>query len=155
MIRPLALIALLCAPAALAQLPDKPFRVAVKLEHAPTYHTYGKTLPPDVVGKPTALEWTLPAGWKMDELEWPAPHKVPSTDGKESEGYEGTIHLPAQITPPADAAPGSKVTLKVNYDALVCDPKSCMPLRLGYCERSMVIHSTCATRCPSSLGIST
>ena len=102
MLRSLALFALLCAPAAIAQQPDKPapvkaslvsevsaaapgkpFRVAVKLEHGPAYHTYGKTLAPDVVGKPTALTWELPPGWKMDELEWPATHKVPSTDGKD------------------------------------------------------------------------
>lgn len=147
MLRSLALFALLCAPAAIAQQPDKPapvkaslvsevsaaapgkpFRVAVKLEHGPAYHTYGKTLAPDVVGKPTALTWELPPGWKMDELEWPATHKVPSTDGKDTEGYARVVHLPAQITPPADAAPGSKATLKVNLDALVCDPKSCMPV---------------------------
>jgi DsbC/DsbD-like thiol-disulfide interchange protein len=44
-----------------------------------------------------------------------------------SEGYDGTVHLPVTITPPANAAVGSSVELKVKVDALVCDPKSCMP----------------------------
>ena len=35
--------------------PGQPFRVAVKLVHAPEHHTYGKELPPEVIGKPTSL----------------------------------------------------------------------------------------------------
>ncbi len=110
-----------------AAAPGQPFQAAVKLVHAKDSHTYGKVLPPEIIGKPTKLIWTLPEGWKVEELPWPATHKVTSTDGAMSEGYDGTVHLPVTITPPANAAVGSSVELKVKVDALVCDPKSCMP----------------------------
>ncbi|WP_395740256.1 thioredoxin family protein [Prosthecobacter sp.] len=110
-----------------AAAPGQPFQAAVKLVHAKDCHTYGKVLPAGVVGKPTKLTWTLPEGWQSEELSWPPTHKVPSTDGAISEGYDGTVYLPVKITPPASAAVGSKAELKVKVNALVCDPQSCMP----------------------------
>jgi thiol:disulfide interchange protein len=104
-----------------------PFRAAVKLEHAPEWHTYGKVLPPDVIGKPTSLKWTLPEGWTVEELPWPETHEVPSTDGKKSVGYDGTVYLPVKVTPKGGA--GTSAELKVKVDALACDPKNCMPQR--------------------------
>lgn len=107
--------------------PGQAFRVAVKLVHAPQHHTYGKELPPEVIGKPTSLQWTLPEGWKLEDLPWPPTHQTPSTDGKMSEGYDGTVYLPAKITPAGAAGSSGEILVKV--DALVCDPKSCMPFK--------------------------
>ena len=109
--------------------PDTAFQVAVKLEIAPGAHTYGKKLPPEVIGKPTKLIWTLPEGWKMTELPWPAVHAFKGVDGSPSEGYEGSVSLPATIIPAANAAVGSKVDLQVKVDGLVCDDKSCLPFK--------------------------
>jgi thiol:disulfide interchange protein len=108
-------------------VPGQAFRAAVKLEHAPQWHTYGKVLPPDVVGKPTSLKWTLPEGWAVEELPWPATHEVPSTDGKTSEGYDGTVYLPVRVLPAGQ--PGSVGEMTVKVDGLACDPKSCMPVK--------------------------
>lgn len=110
-----------------AAAPGEAFQAAVKLVHAKDAHTYGKTLPPEIIGKPTKLIWKLPDGWKVEEQPWPATHKVPSTDGAMSEGYDGTVYLKATLSPPANAAIGSSVDLQVKVDALVCDPKSCTP----------------------------
>ncbi len=110
-----------------AAAPGQPFQAAVKLVHAKDCHTYGQVLPEGVIGKPTKLTWTLPEGWQIEEKPWPATHKVPSTDGAISEGYDGTVYLPVTITPPASASVGSSAELKVKVNALVCDPKSCMP----------------------------
>lgn len=109
--------------------PGTPFRAAVKVVHAAGAHSYGKVLPPEIIGKPTKVTWTLPEGWKADELPWPAVHPFKGVDGSPSEGYEGTIYIPAQITPPADAGAGSKAELKVKIDGLVCDDKTCMPFK--------------------------
>ena len=87
-----------------AAAPGQPFQAAVKLVHAKETHSYGKVLPPGIVGKPTKLTWTLPEGWQMEELPWPPTHQVPSTDGAISDGYDGTVYLPVKITPPASAA---------------------------------------------------
>lgn len=110
-----------------AAAPGQPFQAGVKLVHAKDCHTYGKVLPPGVIGKPTKLTWTLPEGWQIEELPWPATHDVPSTGGEMSNGYDGTVYLPVKITPPATAAVGSSAELKVKVNALVCDPKSCLP----------------------------
>ena len=108
-------------------VPGQPFRVAVRLDHEPGWHTYGKVLPPEVVGKPTSLKWILPEGWTVEELPWPPTHQVPSTDGKTSEGYDGTVYLPARISPAGKA--GDTAELIVKVDALACDPQNCMPAK--------------------------
>jgi thiol:disulfide interchange protein len=107
--------------------PGQPFRAAVKLVHQEHSHTYGKVLPPGVVGRPTSLKWTLPEGWILDELPWPATHEVDSTDGKKSVGYDGTVYLPVKITPSGKV--GDVSDIQVNVAALVCDDKSCTPIR--------------------------
>lgn len=107
--------------------PGEAFQVAVKLVHEPHWHTYGKELPPEVIGKPTSLNWTLPEGWKVEELPWPATREVDSTDGKKSQGYEGTVYLPARIIPAGTVGSGGEILVKV--DALVCDPQNCMPAK--------------------------
>lgn len=110
-----------------AAAPGQPFRVAVKLVHEEHWHTYGKVLPAEVIGKPTTLKWTLPEGWKIEELPWPATREVESTDGKKSQGYDGTVHLLALITPAGKAGETAEISVKV--DALVCDPQNCMPAK--------------------------
>ena len=79
--------------------PGTPFHAAVKLVHAPEHHTYGEGVPEGVVGKASELTWKLPEGWALEELPWPATHATPSTGGKMSEGYDGTVYLPVKITP--------------------------------------------------------
>lgn len=112
-----------------AAAPGEAFRVAVKVVHAAGSHTYGKILPPEIIGKPTKLIWTLPEGWKMEELPWPAVHPFKGLDGTPSEGYEGTVYLPAKIIPSANATVGSTSELQVKVDGLVCDDKTCMPFK--------------------------
>lgn len=107
--------------------PGQPFRAAVKLVHQEHWHTYGKVLPPEVIGKPTKLKWTLPEGWTVEELTWPATKEVDSTDGKKSQGYEGTVHLPVKITPAGKV--GDAVEISVKVDALACNPENCMPVK--------------------------
>ena len=108
-----------------AAAPGEPFLAAIKLVHAPLHHTYGKVLPPEVVGRPTSVTWTVPEGWTVEELPWPATYLVPSTEGKMSEGYDGITYLPVRITPSGNAGDSGKISAKVS--ALVCDPHSCMP----------------------------
>ncbi|MBL9133732.1 MAG: thioredoxin family protein [Verrucomicrobiaceae bacterium] len=105
--------------------PGKSFRVAVRLAHEPKHHTYGKVLPPGVVGSPTILEWTLPAGWTVSDLPWPKPTPFLSF-GDKAEGYEGTVHLPARINVPAGAVIGSTADLKLKVDYQVCDDETCL-----------------------------
>jgi thiol:disulfide interchange protein len=107
--------------------PGQPFRAAVKLVHEEHSHTYGKVVPPDVVGRPTSLKWSLPEGWTIEELPWPATKQVDSTDGKKSVGYDGTVYLPVKITPAGKV--GDMAEIQVTVTALVCDDKSCTPIK--------------------------
>lgn len=109
--------------------PGRPFRVAVRLEHEEHWHSYGKIVPEGVTGKPTRILWSLPDGWKADDLPWPPTKKVASTGGTTSEGYDGIVHLGVRLTPPASLKPGSTVKLDAQIDALVCDPQNCVPVR--------------------------
>ncbi|WP_415909622.1 protein-disulfide reductase DsbD family protein [Oleiharenicola sp. Vm1] len=104
--------------------PGQPFWVAVKLTHDEHWHSYWINAG---TGYPTSITWTLPAGFTAGPIVWPTPHTVKDTSGKiTGNGYEGTIFLFTQITPPADLAPGSSVTLKAATEWLMCKD-SCMP----------------------------
>lgn len=102
-----------------AVAPGKPFRVAVKLVAAPGWHTYGKKISPNRAGKPTELQWGLPDGWTVRELPWPELREVNTVEGM-ALVYEGTVLLPALITPPDKLTPGTKARVSVSVDALVC-----------------------------------
>lgn len=102
-----------------AVAPGKAFRVVVKLETGPGWHTYGKKISPNRSGKPTELNWTLPDGWTVRELPWPELREVKTVEGM-ALVYEGVVLLPALITPPGTLAPGTKAKLSVSVDALVC-----------------------------------
>lgn len=93
--------------------------VAVALEEIirPGWHTYW--INPGDAGAPSALAWTLPAGWKAGAIEWPYPKRLPVGNLMDY-GYDGTVWLLLNVTAPADAKPGDAVTLKANGSWLVC-----------------------------------
>jgi thiol:disulfide interchange protein len=104
--------------------PGQPFLVALKLTHDAHWHTYW--INPGT-GYPTSLVWTLPEGFKAGEIIWPVPHVVKDTAGTVTgHGYEGTAFLFVEITPPANLAPGTEVTLRAAADWLMC-MDVCMP----------------------------
>ncbi len=104
--------------------PGQPFWVALKLDHDEHWHTYW--INPGT-GYPTSLTWKLPPGFTAGPIVWPTPHLVKDTQGNVTgNGYERTAFLFVQITPPADLAPGSTVTLQAGAEWLMCKD-SCMP----------------------------
>ncbi|HEX2762103.1 MAG TPA: protein-disulfide reductase DsbD domain-containing protein [Rhizomicrobium sp.] len=89
----------------------------------PKWHTYWKN--PGDAGAPTAIEWTLPPGWKADAIQWPRPKRLPVGPLMDY-GYEGKVWLLTNITAPADAKPGEAVTIKAAASWLVCE-NICIP----------------------------
>ena len=70
--------------------------MALRLVHEPHWHTYW--LNPGT-GLPTSLAWTLPAGWKAGEIQWPAPMVLKDDQGNVTgSGYDGDLLLPVTIT---------------------------------------------------------
>ncbi|MBI5424011.1 MAG: thioredoxin family protein [Opitutae bacterium] len=118
-----AVVAELVSPDASIQ-PGQPFWVALKLTHDEHWHSYWINAG---TGYPTSITWTLPAGFTAGPIVWPTPHTVKDTAGKiTGNGYEGTIFLFTQITPPANLAPDTTVSLKAAAEWLMCKD-SCMP----------------------------
>ncbi|MDQ5977460.1 MAG: hypothetical protein QG602_432, partial [Verrucomicrobiota bacterium] len=104
--------------------PGKPFLVALRLTHDVPWHTYW--INPGT-GYPTSLNWKLPEGFTAGDIQWPVPHVVKDTKGNVTgHGYEGDTFLFVEITPPANLATGTDVTLHAVADWLMC-AEVCMP----------------------------
>jgi thiol:disulfide interchange protein/DsbC/DsbD-like thiol-disulfide interchange protein len=100
--------------------------VGLQLAHQPHWHTYW--LNPGESGLPTQLQWTLPAGVKAGDIQWPTPKKIP-TGNLANYGYEDTVLLPVALTIAPDFKPslfGSDVEVKLQAHWLVCRTE-CIP----------------------------
>ena len=131
----LLLCLVLAAPAALANVvrtdhvtaelvaersavqPGQSLQIGLKLQHIPKWHTYWRN--PGDSGLPTQIDWTLPAGGSIGEIEWPAPKRLP-IGPLVNFGYEGELLLPLRFTAPADARPGQELKLRAQAQWLVC-----------------------------------
>jgi thiol:disulfide interchange protein len=87
------------------------------------WHTYWRN--PGDAGEPTAIRWTLPAGWRAGEIAWPTPQRLP-VGPIMNYGYEGKVVLPVPIEVPATAKPGDQAKLSAAVDYLVC-AEVCVP----------------------------
>jgi thiol:disulfide interchange protein/DsbC/DsbD-like thiol-disulfide interchange protein len=96
--------------------PGKPITVGLQLRMAPHWHTYWKN--PGDSGLPTKIQWVLPDGWKSGAIQWPYPRPLP-IGPLTNYGYEDEVVLLSELTPPANAAPGSaKIVARAEW--LVC-----------------------------------
>ncbi|PTX91464.1 protein-disulfide reductase DsbD domain-containing protein [Opitutus sp. ER46] len=104
--------------------PGRPVTVALRLVHAPHWHTYW--INPGT-GLPTTLTWDLPAGWEAGDIQWPTPTIIRDHTGTiTGNGYSDEVLLPVTLTPPANLAPGTNVTLRASADWLMC-AATCVP----------------------------
>jgi thiol:disulfide interchange protein DsbD len=91
-------------------------RVALVERIQPGWHTYW--INPGDAGQATKLHWTLPPGYRVDDVQWPVP-QVFRAGSIVSYGYEGqavllqTVHAPATVS----AVP---VRLSVDVQWLAC-----------------------------------
>jgi thiol:disulfide interchange protein DsbD len=99
--------------------------VTVALEQAirPGWHTYWRNA--GEAGAPTEIHWTLPAGWRAGDIQWPYP-QAEAVGPIMDYGYEGKPWLLVDITAPKDAKVGDTVTLKALVNMLVC-AEVCVP----------------------------
>ena len=100
-----------------AVTPGGSLQVGLRLQHIPLWHTYWRN--PGDSGLPTRIDWELPAGASVGDIEWPAPRRLP-IGPLVNYGYEGELLLPMRFTAPADARPGSELRLVAKADWLVC-----------------------------------
>lgn len=106
-----------------AVVPGKPFLAGLRLKMAPGWHTYWQFS--GDAGLPTETKWNLPAGWKVDEIAWPLPHKMLDPGDIETYGYADEVLLMQLVTPPANLSEKS-VDLTMSANWLVCE-RLCIP----------------------------
>lgn len=97
--------------------PGQTIQVALRQKIQKDWHTYWRNAGDS--GEATKAVWTLPPGWAASAFTWPTPHRLP-VGPLTNYGYEGEVLLPLALTAPADAKPGSTVTLKAAATFLVC-----------------------------------
>lgn len=98
-------------------VPGKTAWLGLVLRHDPHWHTYW--INPGDSGLPTRLIWTLPSGFTIDEVIWPAPTRF-EVGGLFNFGYSGEQLLPIALHVPADAKPGEVAKLVVEAKWLIC-----------------------------------
>lgn len=108
---------------ATAGVPGQTIRVAIEQTIAPGWHTYW--LNPGDSGEAMKIKWDMPSGYKMSDMLWPAPERVPYGPLMNF-GYSEYAIMLADLTIPADAKPGDKLNIKGQANVLVCD-EICIP----------------------------
>jgi cytochrome c biogenesis protein CcdA len=119
-----------------------PFTVAVKLIHAPGWHTYYKE--PGDSGLPTKIDWVLPEGFSAGEILWPVPKRI-ELPPLVNFGYEGEAALLVVLSPPAKLS-GDRVTLGAKVSWLECR-EECIP---GKAELSVVVPVGASAGAPTA-----
>ena len=107
--------------------PGKPFRLGLLFKLPPHAHIYWRF--PGSSGLPTSIEWTLPEGFTVDNLQWPNPVRF---DIEEIDDvtyvYENEVLLFAQVTPPIALDSPDPVMLAADASWLIClESGQCIP----------------------------
>lgn len=119
-----------------AARPGDTITAALRLEHAPGWHTYWRN--PGDAGLPTSVDWSLPEGLSLGDFEWPVPEKL-LLIRIYSYAYEGETLLLMPLTIASDA-PAGDVILRGKASWLQCSDELCQPAG-GDVQASLTIGS--------------
>ena len=100
-----------------AVAPGETFTVVLRQAINEGWHTYWRN--PGDSGEPTQLTWQAPDGWRIGEIQWPAPEAIPFAT-LVNFGYEGEVLFPIELTAPATARAGDAANFSIEIYALVC-----------------------------------
>jgi thiol:disulfide interchange protein DsbD len=106
-----------------AVAPGERFTVVLRQTIREGWHTYWRN--PGDSGLPTELDWRAPPGWRMGEIQWPAPQALPFAS-LVNYGYSGEVLFPIEAAAPANAGVGESITLSADAHWLVCSDV-CIP----------------------------
>ncbi len=104
-----------------AAVPGATVYVALRQSIQSGWHTYWRN--PGDSGTATAMTWTLPTGWSAGDIVWATPERIstgPADNPIRNYVYSGDVILPIPLTVPANAQPGTTVTLRAGVAYLVC-----------------------------------
>ena len=100
------------------------FTVGVLIEMKPGWHVYWKN--PGDAGLATEVQWRLPRGFAAGELHWPIPSRFPQPGGIVGYGYDTSVLLWAEITPPRQRPVGGEIRIAASVSWLACKDR-CVP----------------------------
>lgn len=106
--------------------PGQTFDVALRLELDPHWHAYWKN--PGDAGLAPKVDWELPEGFVVGELEFAAPERIVTPPDFVSYGYEGEVFFLAKVTAPENLPVGQSVVFNAKASWLACE-KMCIPGR--------------------------
>ena len=104
-------------------VPGQSFWVALQLDIRDGWHTYWRNSGDS--GMPTSITWELPEGFTAGDIVWQTPERIPYGPLMNF-GFHGTAMHLVEITPPADIADGTPVSLNADSTWLVCE-EICIP----------------------------
>jgi DsbC/DsbD-like thiol-disulfide interchange protein len=122
--------------------PGHTFRVALVEHIQPGWHTYW--INPGDAGQPTKLRWTLPPGYRVDDVQWPVP-QVFRAGSVVTYGYEGRAVLLQSVHAPV-SLPAGPAKLSVDVQWLACS-NICIPEH-GAAE--IILNQTPSSSAPST-----
>lgn len=114
----------------------KPLRIAVRLRMDSAWHIYWKN--PGDAGLATTVDWKLPEGFTISNLEWPQPHLF-GDPPEVCYGYDGEVLLMATLTPPAIIT-APTITIGAGITLLACQDV-CIPGK-GELELTIPVANT-------------
>lgn len=104
--------------------PGQSVTLAVRMQPASGWHGYW--LNPGDAGIGMSVEWALPAGAKAGALQYPVPDTL-LIAGLMNHVFDHDYAVLAAFTVPADARPGSVLTLRGKASWLACTDAICVP----------------------------
>ena len=103
--------------------PGQKFRIGVLYRIEPGWHIYWKYSGDS--GIPTKIDWQLPTGFKVGELQWPLPVRDKEPGDLQVFTYNSEVLLFAEVEAPKELPPGP-IELRAKSDWLVCQ-SLCVP----------------------------
>ncbi len=104
--------------------PGQTIDVALRLQLDPHWHVYWKN--PGDTGLAPSIDWEVPEGIEVGELEFPTAEKIITPPDFVSYGYEGQVFFLAQVTIPEDFGVGQTISLNADASWLACE-QMCIP----------------------------
>jgi len=104
--------------------PGETVALAVRMRPDSGWHGYWRN--PGDAGLGMAVEWTLPPGGKVGDLAYPVPDTL-LIAGLMNHVYEHEYAVLVPFTLPADARPGSTLTVSGKASWLACTDQICVP----------------------------
>jgi DsbC/DsbD-like thiol-disulfide interchange protein len=102
----------------------KPFWLGVRLKMDDGWHVYWKN--PGDAGLPTRVKFKLPDGFTAGPLQFPTPRPFAQPGNITIYGYEDSVMLLAQVTPPATLPADFQGQFSADVSWLVC-AEQCIP----------------------------